>query len=128
MQAIIGHLMGIAQFIWKLFKVRYHPSAVSYVIDRMGWSNQRPQHPAFQRTEEPIEHWEKEVLPEIKKDSQLERHTVLRMKRTSLWFLRSSEHGRGEGKRPLPTPALTTMTISIFLVFCWFRQKERKFV
>jgi transposase len=59
----------IAQVIWQLFKVRYHPSAVWYVMDRMGWSSQRPQRRAFQRNEEAIEKWKKEVLPEIKKDS-----------------------------------------------------------
>jgi transposase len=59
----------IAQVIWQLFKVRYHPSAVWYVMERMGWSNQRPQRRAFQRNEEAIEKWKKEVLPEIKKSS-----------------------------------------------------------
>ena len=65
----------IAQVIWQLFKVRYHPSGVWHIMDRMGWSSQRPQRRAFQRNEEAIEQWKKEVLPEIKKDSQLERHT-----------------------------------------------------
>ena len=59
----------IAQVIWQLFKVRYHPSAVWYVMDRMGWSSQPPQRRAFQRNEEAIERWKKEVLPEIKKSS-----------------------------------------------------------
>jgi len=38
-------------------------------MDRMGWSSQRPQRRTFQRNEEAIEQWKKEVLPEIKKDS-----------------------------------------------------------
>jgi len=59
----------IAQVIWQLFQVHYHPSAVWYVMDRMGWSNQRPQRRPFQRNEEAIEKWKKEVLPEIKKRS-----------------------------------------------------------
>jgi len=59
----------IAQVIWQLFKVRYHPSALWYVMDRIGWSSQRPQRRAFQRNEEAVEKWKKEVLPEIKKDS-----------------------------------------------------------
>jgi transposase len=41
----------IAQVIWQLFKVRYHPSSVWHVMERMGWSNQRPQRRAFQRNE-----------------------------------------------------------------------------
>ncbi len=59
----------IAQIIWQLFKVRYHPSAVWYVMDRMGWSSQHPQRRAFQRNDEAIIAWKKEVLPEIKKVS-----------------------------------------------------------
>jgi transposase len=65
----------IAQIIWQLFKVRYHPNAIWYVMDRMGWSSQRPQRRAFHRSDEAIVAWKKEVLPEIKKDSRLERHT-----------------------------------------------------
>lgn len=61
----------IAQIIWQLFKVRYHPSTVWYVMDRTGWSNQRPQRRAFQRNEAAIEQWKKEVLPEIKKTHDL---------------------------------------------------------
>ena len=44
-------------------RVRWH------VMDRMGWSSQRPQRRAFHRNEEAIVEWKKEVLPEIKKDS-----------------------------------------------------------
>ena len=57
----------IAQIIWQLFKVRYHPSGIWHIMDRMGWSNQRPQRVALHRNDEAIEAWQKEVLPEIKK-------------------------------------------------------------
>jgi len=40
----------ITQVIWQLFKVRYHPSAVWYVMDRMGWSSQRPNVAHFKGT------------------------------------------------------------------------------
>ena len=59
----------IAQVIWQLFKVRYHPSAVWHIMDRMGWSNQRPQRLALHRNDEAITVWRKEAQPEIKKDS-----------------------------------------------------------
>jgi transposase len=65
----------IAQIIWQLFKVRYHPSGVWHIMDRVGWSNQRPQHLALHRNDKDIEAWKKEVLPEIKKDSRLEGYT-----------------------------------------------------
>jgi len=57
----------IAQIIWQLFKVRCHPSGVWYIMDRAGWSNQRPQRLALHRNDEAIETWKKTALPEIKK-------------------------------------------------------------
>jgi len=57
----------IAQVIWQLFGVRYHPSAVWHVMQRMGWSNQRPQRQALHRDEAAIEQWKTEELPRIKK-------------------------------------------------------------
>lgn len=65
----------IGQVIWQLFGVRYHPSGVWRVLDRMGWSCQRPQRRAFQRDEAAIEQWKKKVFPRIKKVPGTERHT-----------------------------------------------------
>ena len=65
----------IAQIIWQLFKVRYHPSSVWYMMDGIGWSNQRPQRLALHRNDKDIEVWKKETLPEIKKDSRPEGYT-----------------------------------------------------
>jgi len=59
----------IAQIIWQLFKVRYHPSAVWHVLNRMGWSSQRPQRRAFHRNDAAIVEWKQDILPEIKKGS-----------------------------------------------------------
>lgn len=44
----------IRQVIWQLFGVRYHPSGVWHVLDRMGWSCQRPQHRDLRRDEPAI--------------------------------------------------------------------------
>lgn len=60
----------ISQVIWQLFSVRCHPSTVWHILDRMGWSCQRPQRRGFQRDEEAIARWKDEVLPEIKKESR----------------------------------------------------------
>lgn len=59
----------ISQVIWQMFQVRYHPSAVWHVMDRMGWSNQRQQRRPWRRSEEAIVEWTKKELPVIKKDS-----------------------------------------------------------
>lgn len=59
----------IGQVIRQLFKVRCHPSTVWHILDRMGWSCQRPQRRPFQRNEAAIQQWKDEILPEIKKDA-----------------------------------------------------------
>lgn len=57
----------IGQVIWQLFGVRYHPSSVWHVMQRMGWSSQRPQRVPFERDEEAVQQWKQEELPRIKK-------------------------------------------------------------
>ena len=60
----------IGQVIWQLSKVRCHPSTVWHILDRMGWSCQRPQRRPFQWNEAAIQQWKDEILPEIKKDAR----------------------------------------------------------
>jgi transposase len=67
----------IAQVIWQLFRIRYETSAVWHVMQRMGWSNQRPQRQPFHRDEETIEQWKEEELPRIKTCRQLGATLVL---------------------------------------------------
>lgn len=59
----------IAQVIWQLFKVRYHPSAVWHILDRLGWSNQRQQRRPLHRDEDAVTAWPQKELPVVKKDS-----------------------------------------------------------
>jgi transposase len=59
----------IAQLIWRLFQVRYHPSGVWHLLTRMGWSSQRPQRQAVQRDDAKIAHWTRYGWPQIKKVS-----------------------------------------------------------
>src|SRR5919109_501412 len=65
----------IAQVIWQLFGVRYETSAVWHVMQRMGWSNQRPQRQPLYRDEAAIEQWKEEELPQIKKVSPTGRYS-----------------------------------------------------
>ena len=60
-------LERIGHVIWELFGVRYVPSGVWHVMDRMGWSSQKPQRLAIQRDEEAILSWKRRVWPRIKK-------------------------------------------------------------
>jgi transposase len=64
----------IAQVIWQLFGVRHETSAVWHVMQRMGWSSQRPQRQPLHRNEEAIEQWKEDEQPRIKKVSPVGRY------------------------------------------------------
>jgi transposase len=57
----------IAHLIWQLFQVRYRSSSVWYVLQRLGWSCQKPQRRSLARDEKTIAHWKRYVWPRIKK-------------------------------------------------------------
>jgi len=57
----------VARLIWDLFEIRYHPSGVWHVLQRMGWSSQQPQRRALQRDDDAIAHWKRHQWPQIKK-------------------------------------------------------------
>jgi len=57
----------IARLIWDLFRVRYRPSSVWYLLQRLGWSCQKPQRRALHRDDEAIAHWKHYIWPHIKK-------------------------------------------------------------
>ncbi len=62
----VGHM------IWELFQVRYTPSGVWRLLDRMGWSCQKVQRIAIQRDDEAVVHWQQRVWPRIKKVAHVE--------------------------------------------------------
>ena len=57
----------IAHVIWELFGIRYGTSSVWYLMQRMGWSSQKPQRRSVARNEPEIAHWKHYVWPQIKK-------------------------------------------------------------
>jgi len=57
----------IAHLIWELFRVRYRPSSVWYLLHRLEWSCQKPQRRALHRHDDVIAHWKHYVWPHIKK-------------------------------------------------------------
>jgi transposase len=57
----------VARLIWDLFGIRYHPSGVWHVLQRLGWSSQKPQRRALQRDDAAIAHWNRYEWPQIKK-------------------------------------------------------------
>lgn len=57
----IGHV------IWELIGVRYESSGVWRLLQRMGWSSQKPQRQPLARDDAAIRHWKRDVWPRIKK-------------------------------------------------------------
>lgn len=65
----VGHV------IWVLFKIRYTPSGVWRLLDRMNWSCQKVQRIALQRNDAAIASWHHRVWPRIKKVAHAEGYT-----------------------------------------------------
>jgi transposase len=57
----------IAQLIRQRWKVRYHPDHVCRLLQKLGWSCQRPTPRARQRNEAAIQRWKKVTWPALKK-------------------------------------------------------------
>ena len=57
----------IAHLIWELFRVRYRPSGVWYLLHRLKWSCQKPQRRSLARDDPAIAHWTRYIWPHIKK-------------------------------------------------------------
>lgn len=59
-------LARVTRLIFELFRVRYTPRGVSYLLHRIGWTPQVPQHVAAERDQEKVATWVKETWPHIK--------------------------------------------------------------
>lgn len=59
-------LARVAQLIFELFRVRYTPRGVSYLLHRIGFSPQVPQHVAAERNQAQVATWRKETWPHVK--------------------------------------------------------------
>jgi transposase len=57
----------IAHQIYDLFGVCYSSSGAWYLMQRLGWSNQRPQRIALERDDGAVVRWQRYVWPKIKK-------------------------------------------------------------
>lgn len=60
----------IARMILQEFRIEYHPNHIWRILGGMGWSCQKPERRALQRSEEKIEHWKRYRWPQIKKNSK----------------------------------------------------------
>jgi transposase len=57
----------IAEVIRRAFGVRYHPAHISRLLDRWGWSRQKPMRRARQRDETAIQEWLQQQYPALVK-------------------------------------------------------------
>jgi transposase len=57
----------IVRLIWTLFAVRYKPSGVWRLLQRIGWSCQKPQRRSFGGDKEAIARWRRSTWYRIKK-------------------------------------------------------------
>lgn len=60
-------LKRLVELIERYFGVTYDPSGVWHVLNRMGWSCQKPERRARERDEDAIVQWRKKDWPRIKK-------------------------------------------------------------
>jgi transposase len=64
----------VKQLIEKKFGVDYHADHVRKIlVQRLGWTSQKPETRARERNEEEIERWRKEEFPRLKKTQRSER-------------------------------------------------------
>jgi putative transposase len=59
-------LARVTSLIFELFRVRYTPRGVSYLLHRIGYTPQVPQHVAAERNQAQVDTWIKETWPRIK--------------------------------------------------------------
>lgn len=57
----------VGRLIWDLFRVRYRASSVWYLLQRLGWSCQKPQRRSLARDDQAIADWKHYTWPQIKK-------------------------------------------------------------
>lgn len=60
-------LPRIAEVIWKVCRVRYHPRHAGRVLRRLNWSRQRPHRRARERNEPAIRRWVRHRWRQVKK-------------------------------------------------------------
>lgn len=72
-------LSRVVELIERKFDVSYDPSGVWHLLNRMGWSAQKPERRARERDDEAIAAWRKQDWPRIKKRaSKRAKHRVRR--------------------------------------------------
>lgn len=60
----------IADLIERDLGVRYHRNHVGKLLHQLGWSHQKPERRAIERSESAIEDWKRNVWPAVKKTPQ----------------------------------------------------------
>lgn len=69
------------------FGVEYHPGHVSRILKELEWTPQIPITRALQRDEAEIERWRQEVWPELQRQAQRERRTLIFVDESGFYLL-----------------------------------------
>lgn len=93
-------LPRVAEVIWKVTGIDYHPGHVWRILRQLGWSRQKPTTRARERDEEAISRWVHETWPAVKKTPRARARTSSSSTRAaSPNGRRSNAPGRRVGRR-----------------------------
>ncbi|MDQ4078613.1 MAG: IS630 family transposase [Chloroflexota bacterium] len=79
----------VRHVIQQAFDVTYHVSHISKILDKIGWSRQKPQTRASQRDAAAIETWRGERWEELKKKAAQEGRTIVFLDEAAFYLLPS---------------------------------------
>lgn len=92
----------VAKVLHEELGVVYHPGHVSRILKDLGWTPQIPITRAIQRNEGEIERWQQEVWPELVKQANRERRTLVFVDESGFYLLPSKVRTYApEGVRPV---------------------------
>lgn len=60
----------IAALILKEFEVRYHPAHISWIMQKIGFSKQKPVTRSYRKDEKAVKEWKTKTLPSLKKSTE----------------------------------------------------------
>ncbi len=85
----IGTRQRVRRVIQRTFDVSYHVSHISKILDKIGWSRQKPQTRASQRDAAAIDAWRGERWDELKKKAAQEERTIVFVDEAAFYLLPS---------------------------------------
>ena len=89
----------VAKVIEEEFRVAYHKGHVARLLKELHWTPQIPIRRALQRDERVIEHWRREVWPELWKRARRERRVLVFVDESGFYLLPGVVKTYGTGRK-----------------------------